>query len=185
MADSIDLNGNGLVAITRESLSALRTALFRDVGPGAASLLQEAGFAGGPALYEAFGRWLSSRRLPAPESLSATDFPKRASEFFHDTGWGSIQLGELSAVATIDSTDWAEGDPSHPLDFPGCYYTAGAFADFFGRVAGEPVAVMEVECRSMGAERCRFLVGATDTMQRVYDAMGEGVAYDHAVAGPG
>jgi hypothetical protein len=23
-------------------------------------------------------------------------------------------------------------------------------ADFFGRLAGEPVAVMEVECRSMG-----------------------------------
>jgi predicted hydrocarbon binding protein len=181
MAESIDLNGNALVAITRDSLSALRTALFRDVGPNAAALLQEAGFAGGPALYEAFGRWLSSRRLPSPESLAAADFPIRASEFFRDTGWGSIQVGELASVATIDSGDWAEGDPSHPLDFPGCYYTAGAFADFFGRVAGEPVAVMEVECRSMGAERCRFLVGATDTMQRVYDAMGEGVAYDQAV----
>jgi len=74
------------------------------------------------------------------------------------------------------------GGTDHPLDFPGCYYSAGAFAEFFGRVAGEPVAVMEVECRSMGAERCLFLVGATEIMQRVYDAMGEGVAYDQAVA---
>lgn len=181
MAESIDLNGNALVAITRDSLSALRTALFRDVGPNAAALLQEAGFAGGPALYEAFGRWLSARRLPVPEALPAADFARLASEFFHDAGWGSIEVGELASVATIDSGDWAEGDPTHPLDFPGCYYTAGAFADFFGRVAGEPVAVMEVECRSMGAERCRFLVGATETMQRVYDAMGEGVAYDQAI----
>lgn len=182
MAESIDLNGNALVAITRDSLSALRAALFREVGPSAAGLLQEAGFAGGPALYEAFGRWLTAHRLPAPEALAAADFSARASEFFHDIGWGSIDMGELSSVATIDSSDWAEGDPAHPLDFPGCYYSAGAFADFFGRVAGEPVAVMEVECRSMGSERCRFLVGATDTMQRVYDAMGEGVAYDQAVA---
>jgi hypothetical protein len=34
----------------------------------------------------------------------------------------------------------------------------------------------------MGADRCRFLVGGTETMQRVYDAMGEGVAYDQAVS---
>ncbi len=66
MAQSIGLNENALVAITRDSLSALRAALLRDVGPSAAALLQEAGYAGGAALFEAFGRWLSSRRLPAP-----------------------------------------------------------------------------------------------------------------------
>src|SRR5580765_1623825 len=54
MAQSIGLNENALVAITRDSLSALRAALFREVGPSAAALLQEAGFAGGPALYAAF-----------------------------------------------------------------------------------------------------------------------------------
>ncbi len=182
MGRSIDLNESALLAITRDSLSALRAALFREVGPNAAALLQEAGFAGGPALYAAFGRWLASRRFSAPESLAAEEFGLRASEFFRDVGWGSVSIGELSSVMTLDSTDWAEGDPDHPLDFPGCYYTAGAFAEFFGRVAGEPVAVMEVECRSMGEERCRFLVGATEVMQRVYDAMGEGVTYDEAVA---
>jgi hypothetical protein len=84
-------------------------------------------------------------------------------------------------VATIDSSDWAEGDPTFPLEFPGCYYSTGVFADFFGRLAGEPLAVMEVECRSMGAERCRFLVGSEETMQRVYDEMGRGVAYTEVV----
>jgi hypothetical protein len=67
------------------------------------------------------------------------------------------------------------------LDFPGCYFTAGIFADFFGRVAGSPVAVMEVECRSMGNERCRFLLGSAETLQRVYDEMGQGVGYEEAV----
>jgi len=33
MAQSIDLPENGLVALTRQSLLALRSALFRDVGP--------------------------------------------------------------------------------------------------------------------------------------------------------
>jgi predicted hydrocarbon binding protein len=177
------LPGNALVALTRDSLLALRAALFRDIGPNAATVLQEAGFAGGPALFETFGRWLSARGRPAPESLAASEFGPRASEFFRDAGWGSLELGALETVATVDSADWAEGDPAFPLQFPGCYYTTGVLADFFGRLAGEPLAVMEVECRSMGSERCRFLIGSGETMQHVYDQMGQGVSYADAVTG--
>jgi len=183
MAQSIDLPENGLVALTRQSLLALRSALFRDVGPNAAALLQEAGYAGGQALYDAFARWLAARGQAAPESLPAAEFALRATEFFRDIGWGALEIGALESVATIDSPDWAESDPAYPLDFPGCYYSAGVLADFFGRLAGQPLAVMEVECRSMGAPRCRFLVGSGDTMQKVYDAMGQGIPYDQAVAG--
>lgn len=182
MPQPIDLPGNALVALTRDSLLALRTALFRDVGPNAAALLQEAGYAGGPALYESFTRWLAARGLGAPESLPATEFGREAGAFFREMGWGAFELGSLESVATVDAAEWAESDPQYPLDFPGCYYTAGVLADFFGRLAGEPVAVMEVECRSMGAERCRWLVGSGETMQHVYDQMGQGVAYADAVS---
>jgi predicted hydrocarbon binding protein len=183
MASTIDLPENGLVALTRASLVALRTALFRDVGPNAAGALQEAGYAGGEALFDAFARWLAVHGLTSPERLAATEFGLRATQFFLELGWGSLELGQMEAVATIDSPDWAESDPSAPLEFPGCYYTAGVMADFFGRLAGEPLAVMEVECRSMGAARCRWLVGDGEVMQRVYDAMGQGVGYDEALAG--
>src|SRR5438094_6611256 len=131
MAQSIDLHGNAMVAMTRDSLVALRAALFRDVGANAAALLQEAGFAGGPAVFAAFAAWLSLRGKPAPENLSAAEFGTLAAQFFHDSGWGSIQLGALSNVATIDSSDWAEADPAHPMDYPGWYYTAGVLSDFF------------------------------------------------------
>jgi predicted hydrocarbon binding protein len=179
---SIDLPGNSLVAVTRDSLIALRNALFRDVGLSGAAVLQEAGYAGGGAMYDAFRQWLSSRHLPAPESLAAADFATHATDFLRAAGWGSIELGTLDAVATIDSPDWAESDPASPLEFPGCYYTSGMLADFFGRLAGEPVAAMEVECRSMGGERCRFLVGGNDTLQHIYDEMTRGVSYDQAAA---
>jgi hypothetical protein len=57
-------------------------------------------------------------------------------------------------------------------------------ADFFGRLAGEPLAAMEVECRSMGAPRCRFLVGSSEMLQHIYDEMSRGVSYEQvAVAG--
>lgn len=182
MPEPIELIDGGLVAITRESLLTLRTALFRDLGINAAALLQEAGYAGGQAFFEVFGTWLASRGLPSPESLPSTEFADRASEFLRSAGWGSIVMGTLESAATIDSSDWAEADPSRPMEFPGCYYSAGLLTDLFGRIIGEPVAVMEVECRSMGNDRCRFLVGAVDTIQRVYDAMGDGLTYEQALA---
>jgi len=181
MSSSLDLPGSALVALTRDSLLALRAAMFRDIGPNAASMLQEAGYAGGQTLFSAFTSWLSTRGYSTPESLPASEFAVLATEFFQETGWGSIELGALETVATIDSYDWAEGDPGFPLEFPGCYYTSGVLAEFFGRIAGEAVAVMEVECRSNGAERCRFLVGNGETLQRVYDEMANGAGYEDAL----
>ena len=63
----------------------------------------------------------------------------------------------------------------------GDFALAPLFADFFGRIADTPLAVLEVECRSMGAPRCRFLVGNAAVMEHVYDEMGRGVDYEEAV----
>jgi predicted hydrocarbon binding protein len=183
MPQSIDLPGNALVALTRDSLLALRGAMFRDIGLNAAAMLQEAGYAGGPALYEAFSKWLAARGTSSPDALEASEFSAKATEFFREAGWGSVEVGSMQSVATVDSSDWAESDPARPLDYPGCYYTSGVLADFFTRLAGEPLAVMEVECRSMGGDRCRFLVGSGEQMQRVYEAMGQGIGYEEAVSG--
>ena len=183
MPNSIDLTSHGLVALTRASLGALRAALLRDAGPSAAAYLQEAGYAGGEALFASFGRWLEERGLGAPESLDLRAFEERATEYFRDTGWGSMRIGSVGeAVATLDSTDWAEADPDAGLDQPACHLTTGIFADFFGRVAGDPLAVLEVECRSMGHDRCRFLVGSAEVMQYLYDEMTRGVEYQEAAA---
>lgn len=183
MTDQFDLTEQAMVALMRDSLTALRVALFRDVGAGAAGYLQESGYAGGAALFDGFARWLAARGLGAPESLGAHAFGTHAMSYFRDLGWGSFSLESLSdAVVAIDSPDWAEADPGHPLDFPGCHLTTGMFADFFGRLAGSPLAVMEVECRSSGAPRCRFLVGSSEVMQQLYDEMARGLTYDAAAA---
>lgn len=183
MTDSIQLGGSGMVALTRDALSTLRGALFRDLGGDAAGYLQEAGYAGGSALFAAFGEWSARHGYGAPESIPADQFQQRASEFFGDLGWGSLTLGTLSdAVATLDSDDWGEADPQAAMEFPGCHLTTGMFADFFGRLAGVPMAVMEVECRSMGSPRCRFLLGSAESLRHVYEEMSRGVAYEEAAA---
>jgi predicted hydrocarbon binding protein len=178
----IDLTASSLVAVSRTALSALRAALLRDAGPAAASYFQEAGYAGGAAVFEAFRAWLRERGHETPDALGVDEFAARASEFFHDLGWGSLRLGALrDTVATLDSTDWSEAEVAGGLDQPACHLSTGMFADFFGRIADAPLAVMEVECRSAGDARCRFLLGSAEVMERLYESMAQGKAYGAAV----
>ena len=178
----MDLIGSGMVALSRDTLAALRNALMRDLGYAAAGYLQESGYAGGGGQFEAFRAWLEARGVGNVESLSIGAFQAQASEFFRDCGWGSLTVGHLhDSVATLDSEDWAEATPHVGLDHPGCHLSSGLFADFFGRVADAPLAVMEVECRSAGSSRCRFLLGSSDVLQHVYDGMAAGVPYEEAV----
>jgi uncharacterized protein len=184
MTDSIQLGDSGMLAITRDALAALRGALFRDLGAdAAASYLQEAGYAGGAALFSAFNAWSARHGYGAAESISAEEFPRLATRFFGDLGWGSIAISSLSeAVAALDSEDWGEAEPGSGLEFPSCHLTTGMFADFFGRLAGTPMAVMEVECRSAGAPHCRFLLGNAESLHHVFGQMSQGVPYADAVS---
>lgn len=171
-----------MVGLTRDTLVALRTVLFRDAGANAAAYLQEAGYAGGGALYQAFSQWSAAGGQGVPENMGTPEFEQRAAEFFAAAGWGGLRVGLMhDSVMTLDSEDWAESDPASALQFPGCYLSAGLLAEFFGRIAGAPLAVMEVECRSMGSARCRFLLGSSETLQHVYDEMMKGIAYDEAL----
>lgn len=182
MPASLDLANHRMVALTRASLAALRNALLRDSGPGAAAYLQEAGYAGGEALFASFQGWLRARGLPAAEELPIEEFERHASDYFRDAGWGSLRVSSLrDAVAVLDSADWGESDPGAGLDFPGCHLTTGMFADFFGRIAEFPLAVLEVECRSMGHDRCRFLLGNAEVMEHIYGELSRGVGYEAAV----
>ena len=183
MPDRIDLADHQMVALTRASLAALRAALMRDAGPAAATFLQEAGYAGGDALFGSFSEWLRGRGTVDPAELDLPAFEAAATEYFRAAGWGSLAIGPLGeAVAALDSDDWGEADPASALTQPGCHLTTGMFASFFGRIAEAPLAVLEVECRSMGDGRCRFLVGNAQVMEQVYLKLESGVAYNEAVA---
>lgn len=178
----MNLSDSGMVAFTRDSLHALHAALMRDTGYNAAGYLQEAGYAGGAALYHAFGDWVTGRGVASLDELSVDGFQQLAADFFRECGWGTLTIGDVhETVATLDSSDWGEASPGAGLEYPCCNFTSGMFADFFGRLAGAPLAVMEVECRSTGGERCRFLLGSAEVLQHVYDGMAAGTHYEAAI----
>src|SRR5918999_3996770 len=169
--------------IGRRVLHQLRSALERDTGLQASTYLQEAGFAGGEELYAEFSEWLlSTRGVERPAELDVEFLSEVLSEFFEDQGWGKLQATPLSeAVLALDSSEWAEAAEDGRGEFPSCHLTCGLLADFFGRLSDGLVAVMEVECRSRGDARCRFLAGAPDTLSALYDRMAQGTGYAEAL----
>jgi predicted hydrocarbon binding protein len=168
----------------RRVIHQLRASLERDAGLQAATHLQEAGFAGGEELYASFSSWLARhRKLDRPADLDVRFMGEVLSEFFADQGWGKLTTTPLGAVLALDSPNWAEALDEPRGEFPSCHLSCGLLADFLGRVSEGLVAVMEVECRSRGDARCRFLAGAPETLGILYDRMGQGTGYLEALAG--
>ena len=168
-------------------LQQLRVSLERDTGLQAASYLQEAGFAGGEGLYDAFTAWLGGAYgVERPADLDSRYLSEALSAFFAELGWGSVSVSPAGASAlAIDSGDWAEAQTEAKGEYPSCHLTCGLLADFLGRISEGLVAVMEVECRSRGDGRCRFLAGSPDTLGTLYDRMAQGMSYDAALGAAG
>jgi predicted hydrocarbon binding protein len=170
------------VTIGRGALRQLHHSLLRDAGDHAVTILQEAGFAAGEGVYQVFCNWLPGHTgVARPEELDAARLNEVLSDFFRAMGWGSVTVGPLGGAAlAIDSSDWAEAEPG-TAQMPMCFFSSGMLADFFGRLSGEPVAVMEVECRSRHDPRCRFLSAAPDTLNVVYEQITQGRTYAEAL----
>jgi predicted hydrocarbon binding protein len=139
------------------------------------AILQEAGYAAGAGLYQAFAA------ANNPAELDADLLGDTLSDFFRTSGWGSVTITPIGTGAlAIDSTEWAEAAPG-TAQTPMCFFSAGMLADFLGRISEETIAVMEVECRSRGDERCRFLSATPEVLDKVYNDMTSGRTYAEAL----
>lgn len=178
-----------LIGIAVPTLRELRAATLSSPGTAksgeadAVDALREAGYAGGEAIYSAFERWLSESAPVPPESeigsetaagLTLDDFGDRVAQYFRAAGWGQLDFApeQDEGVATLIVENCWEVEPSADQGKPSCHLTTGMFAAFFGRVAGYPVAVLETECCSAGADRCRFLLGNTEVMTFKWEQLG-------------
>jgi bacteriochlorophyll 4-vinyl reductase len=163
-------------------LRALHASLLGHAPEQALTVLQEAGYGAGADLYEAFVAWLPrGTGFSKPEDIGAAQLSAVVSHYFEHAGWGDLTVTSIgSGTLALDSTAWIEAEPGS-AEQPMCFYSAGMLADFFGRLSGEPLAVMEVECRSKHDARCRFLTAVPERLQQVYDGLTQGKTYEEAL----
>jgi hypothetical protein len=161
--------------IAPASLHRLRRRLHDTAPAAAADMLQDAGFASGEALAERWRNRIAERTgLDDATRLDLRWFGPLLDELCVGLGWGSLSMTALGDRALLlEAGDWAEADPGSS-DRPSCHFSCGCFAAFLTAQAGAPIGVLEVECRSNGAEACRFLAGSTATLAAVYDLLAAG-----------
>lgn len=171
-----------LVGVPAALLPELRQSLQQTLGEQAPQILQETGFACGATAYEAFSQWLRGAvGVHHPEDLDAEFLGETLSDFFSQAGWGTLRVEQLGPAAlVIDAADWIENvrNATETESDPVCHFTTGLLAALLGRLAGSVVAVMEVEPRERAGNVCRFLVGAPETLQIVFDGLTEGSDYE-------
>jgi hypothetical protein len=165
------------LALPVASLAALRRALASAVGPDAAARsLQAAGQAAGDAFFRALVRsgapGLSSadeRAAVLLRQLPEHAFWRRFADVFASRGWGTLRHESVhEGVGALQSWDWVESDPAAGAIRPGCFFSTGLLANVLGQVADDDVAVLEVECRSQGDDRCRFLFGGPAALEELF-----------------
>lgn len=171
------------LALGRATLEQLRLVLERETPAHAASLIREIGFSAGETLYEGLVESVSERfGVETPQALDSRYLGDALAGYFREAGWGAVSVDTVArGLLALDSADWAEG---HPRDatVPSCHFSCGMLSDFFTRLGGYPAAVMEVECRSRGEARCRFLMGSPDLLTWMYEGIVAGISHDQLLA---
>ncbi len=172
-------------AIAPASLHRLRRRLQVADPQTTAALLQDAGFATGDLLAR---RWrdLVHRRTGLDEAahLDREWFAPLLGELCTSLGWGTLEVSTIDDTGLLlSSADWAEADPESSTH-PSCHFSCGAFAAFLTALAEQPLAVLEVECRSRGDQACRFLAGSGRTLAAVYDLLSAGRDWRDGVGVP-
>lgn len=177
-------NSSDTLCFPPEFLMVLEQALTAAHGSGAAAnLLRNAGYEAGPGFWAALLEWANlqaeSRSL---QELSPQEFAAVLSHFFSGHGWGELEHAPLHpGIGALDAPDWREAAAGAGSG-NGCAFTTGLLANLLRQLAGEPVAVFEVECRSRNDDRCRFLFGAPETLQLLYGELRDGAEYGEVLA---
>jgi hypothetical protein len=168
------------VAIPASALSSLRTALRLEVdGLKVTHSFHTAGFSAGADVFAVLAGRLSGA---APAEMADRAFWDALSSFFQRSGWGTLTYRDLHpGVGVLETSNWAEvGDTQGP-DEPGCAFSSGLLAAVLGQVAGGPVAVLEISCRSRGDDLCRFAFGSEATIHDLYGLLLDGNSLDEAL----
>lgn len=140
-----------------------------DLGVGGVSALREAGRAAGEDVLEGVAE--------DPEETPPGAFWEAVGQEFVDLGLGPLSYrvrnGGLAEVR-LEGVPEADGARGEPRRLSGCPFSTGLLDGLLSAVAGEPVSVLEVECRAGGAAFCRFLVGSEARLSTVRDRMASG-----------
>lgn len=116
-------------------------------------------------------------------ALGHHEFWSQIGDYFSKRGWGALDYRAAhAAVGILSSTDWAEASDDEPEPDASCSFSTGFLSGLLSQLAGGPVAVLEVGCRTRGGHACEFAFGSEGAIHELYGRLLEGVDLDGALA---
>jgi predicted hydrocarbon binding protein len=165
------------IAIPATAFVSLRAHLEKEAGAlRTVHALHHAGYAAGAAAAPALA-------VDDAGSMAEDAFWTRLSEFFGKRGWGALRHARPhQAVGLLTSADWAEASAGDGGSEASCHFSAGFLSRLLTELAGGPVAVLEVGCRSRGADSCQFVFGSEGAIHELYGRLLEDDNLEAALA---
>jgi len=165
------------IAIPATAFVSLRAHLEKEAGPlPTVHALHHAGYAAGAAAAPVLA-------VPDAAAMGEDAFWTRLSDFFGKRGWGSLRHARAHrAVGLLTSPDWAEASAGDGGSEASCHFSAGFLSGLLTELAGGPVAVLEVGCRSRGGDTCQFVFGSEGAIHELYGKLLEDDNLDAALA---
>ncbi len=168
------------VAVPASIFVSLRRELEREVGPlPAVHALHSAGFAVGSAAAAGL-----SEGIESIASLPEDEFWFRLTSFFSRRGWGTVShRSSGEALGLLTTPDWVEATGQAGEDGASCAFSAGFLSGLLSELAGGPIAVLEVSCRSRGDDACVFAFGSEGAVHEIYGRLLDGQELETALSG--
>ncbi|HET9949708.1 MAG TPA: 4-vinyl reductase [Longimicrobiales bacterium] len=168
------------IAVPVSVFASLRAELEKEAGTlPTVHALHNAGYVAGAAAADALAR----NGGGDPRSLSKDAFWDTVSAFFGTRGWGTLRHARPHrAVGILSSPDWAEAGDGPTDPEASCHFSTGFLSGLLSELAGGPIAVLEVACRTRGGDACRFAFGSEAAIHELYGRLLEGGDLDGALA---
>lgn len=168
------------VAVPVSVFVSLRTELAKEAGMlPTVHALHHSGYQAGTEAAAA----LAGNSKGGATALAQGQFWVTVADFFSKRGWGKLRHDSAhAAVGILSSVDWAEASSGEADPDASCFFSTGFLSGLLSELAGGPVAVLEVGCRTRGESECRFAFGSEAAIHDLYGRLLDGVDLDGALA---
>jgi hypothetical protein len=168
------------IAVPVSVFGALRTELAKEAGTlQAVHALHSAGYQAGTGAAAT----LAGNATDGAATLAQDAFWTRLSGFFSQRGWGTLSHDSAhQAVGFLSSADWAEANGGDVDPDASCFFSTGFLSGLLSELAGGPVAVLEVGCRTRGEDTCNFAFGSESAIHDLYGRLLDGADLNGALS---
>jgi hypothetical protein len=168
------------IAVPVSVFGSLRTELAKEAGTlPTVHALHSAGYRAGTIAATSI---LKLSGNGAAGRIGQEDFWRKVANFFAERGWGTLRHEPVHrAVGFLTSTDWAEASVEEVDPDASCFFSTGFLSGLLSALAGGPVAVLEIGCRTRGEKHCRFAFGSETAIHRLYGQLLDGVGLAEAL----